>query len=1110
MTDYLFRFFPWSRRGAAMLLDEDVPRRRPKTRVSLTVTQTPAGGAAMPVGDIPHEFENLGPGDVIGFDRGEILRMSPPPGSDVASANYLAHIEFSHPDLPWLFTPLKAKDRLPPWIALVVIEQGGNAPKIKPASPNPTITVSPAELADLADSWAWAHVHVTAGRDDDITDILQAGRAPGKVSRLICPRHLRPHRDYLACVVPAYEPGRIAGLGKLPGPGEDAGWAWTPASAEPVTLPVFHHWYFRTGPAGDFETLAQRLFAFNPGDTQAGRRSVLVGPKVSRLPEGTVFPPLVLEMETAIASKSTLGPFSPISPDGAEGRAELQKSLKKLVNLDTARDPADGKIRHVVGPPLYGKWHAQAKEIAYDPDTGAPQAGWLEEINLDPEMRAAAALGTRIVQMDQEVLMADAWRQLQAVAEANRLARWGQVYMTASIKLHEKRLVARSPTNVLLLARPSLGRLHVEQETIADRLAATALPQAVISANFARATRYAAKALALGGQRDLSASIGVMTSIVPKMLDGGALFTPRFTPPHYLEPARFKDLFVDAALRDEVTHYLGAPSFDGIAEQVADLPAIIRGIRDTIRVAPEQHVQVRPDPVAEGQAGLRRGQVIIQQIEHPGVLVGEGITNTAIQPTVTVTADQFSLLKARARTHAFRARNRMQLLNEDGGLHEAMAIDRAAIPMLLEQNPDIVPAFTTEQMVVSDFTERRFDIVASLMTDNADTAQSFRDYARVKSALELKLNPATDVSTSPILAELGDEGAAIFEPLPPEVTLAEQRAAFPPLARFDAEAAKTQVVTLLEPVRRYEAMLDWAIPIGDGRRIGEPRRRSPAHQILFAPRFPQPMYDRLKRLDSNWVLGHGEQLPNNSISIFVSNSRFVEALLVGANYEMMRELQWRRYPTDLMGTCFTRFWSAASDDIAPIHLWERPLGKNGPAGDAHPGDDTVVVIRGDLLRLYPNTDIAAVRGTIAGGKLVATESVPPSYRQPLGADMTVAGFNMSRDALRAVHGAECWYIALTQPADELKFGLDEAEVSGGAVPPPAAAKDMSWQNMARQTVRDHLVAGIAIQGQPRDGWDAGAPATRATWGPDADAGQIASLLYQRPFQVLLKASDYIG
>jgi hypothetical protein len=63
--------------------------------------------------------------------------------------------------------------------------------------------------------------------------------------------------------VPAFEPGRLRGLG-LAGDGSSAEMntlapAWTAQGVAPVVLPVYYHWEFSTGPAGDFEYLARRL-----------------------------------------------------------------------------------------------------------------------------------------------------------------------------------------------------------------------------------------------------------------------------------------------------------------------------------------------------------------------------------------------------------------------------------------------------------------------------------------------------------------------------------------------------------------------------------------------------------------------------------------------------------------------------------------------------------------------------------------------------------------------------------------------------------------------------------------------------------------------------------
>ena len=75
------------------------------------------------------------------------------------------------------------------------------------------------------------------------------------LSRLVCGRLLAEQTDYLACVVPTFESGRRAGLGQDPAGAEGPAWKLAPDMA-PVELPVYHHWRFATGPAGDFQSLA--------------------------------------------------------------------------------------------------------------------------------------------------------------------------------------------------------------------------------------------------------------------------------------------------------------------------------------------------------------------------------------------------------------------------------------------------------------------------------------------------------------------------------------------------------------------------------------------------------------------------------------------------------------------------------------------------------------------------------------------------------------------------------------------------------------------------------------------------------------------------------------
>src|SRR4029453_3387199 len=137
-------------------------------------------------------------------------------------------------------------------------------------TPLPQLDVPLGELPDLAESWAWAHAQVVELDASTPVEQILASVPDRNLSRLVCPRRLEPETRYLACVVPAFEAGRKAGLGLdvTPADGNALSPAWGEGRAT-VQLPVYYHWEFATGQGGDFETLARRL---RPRPAGAGAR----------------------------------------------------------------------------------------------------------------------------------------------------------------------------------------------------------------------------------------------------------------------------------------------------------------------------------------------------------------------------------------------------------------------------------------------------------------------------------------------------------------------------------------------------------------------------------------------------------------------------------------------------------------------------------------------------------------------------------------------------------------------------------------------------------------------------------------------------------------------
>ncbi|MET9387917.1 hypothetical protein ABZY09_44745, partial [Streptomyces sp. NPDC002928] len=258
----------------------------------------------------------------------------------------------------------------------------------------------------------WAHAQVTTedGDTEAEVDRLLAHEPDRTLSRLLCPRRLRPSTRYLAAVVPAFEAGRLAGLG-LPVPDGPLTPAW-PASGAPaeLDLPVYHHWSFGTSLDGDFESLVRSLTPRAlPGDI--GTRPMDIGAAghgLPALPAG--HPGRTVDLEGALRGAGTEA-----RPWHKDTAAAFRTAYTAALN--------PGPDGSALTPPVYGSAQAGTKGLP------SPQAGpsWLRELNLDPRHRAAAALGAEVVRRHQEDLVAAAWDQAAELRRANEALRQGQV-----------------------------------------------------------------------------------------------------------------------------------------------------------------------------------------------------------------------------------------------------------------------------------------------------------------------------------------------------------------------------------------------------------------------------------------------------------------------------------------------------------------------------------------------------------------------------------------------------------------------------------------------------------------------------------------------------------
>jgi hypothetical protein len=197
--------------------------------------------------------------------------------------------------------------------------------------------------------------------------------------------------------------------------------------------------------------------------------------------------------------------------------------------------------------------------------------------------------------------------------------------------------------------------------------------------------------------------------------------------------------------------------------------------------------------------------------------------------------------------------------------------------------------------------------------------------------------------------------------------------------------------------------------------------RTGASPFVVAPTFPQPMSQALGAMSLEWLLPGLGQVPANTVSLLAVNRRFIESFMAGLNHELGRRLVFDEYPTDLEATFFQSFWSAGAADIAPLTTWNA-LGAN-PAPGSFSGDPLVLVVRGDLVRRYPNMEVFGVKATEAGPQrtLGATET-PTLFSGRMDPDVAFYGFPLTEADALGSSTAPGYYFVLQEHPSEPRFG----------------------------------------------------------------------------------------
>ena len=310
------------------------------------------------------------------------------------------------------------------------------------------------------------------------------------------------------------------------------------------------------------------------------------------------------------------------------------------------------------------------------------------------------------------------------------------------------------------------------------------------------------------------------------------------------------------------------------------------------------------------------------------------------------------------------------------------------------------------------------------------------------------------------------------------------------------------------------------------------------------PQFDDPMFEKLRELGTDYLIANLDKVPHNTISVLESNQVFIESFMVGLNYEMGKELRWREYPTDERGSYFRQFWDTAGlvdydqagdkaaeesekyKDISAIHTWEGITGRNAlgehrpPAPDLkeepsqsgvnedNPGDDkpiendVVLIIRGDLIRAFPNVTVyvvKAINGENGVNNLVMSDNPEdihyPIFKAEVQPDVKFLGFSLKVSDIKGTgQGSNLGYFfVLKEVPGELRLGLDIAPEKEGVE--PETWDDLSWVDI------DKLENGVFTNLSKPKG------ALSKDW-PENSA-ERAKIFYQKPVMAVIHGTEML-
>ncbi|KAA9038474.1 hypothetical protein FW778_13000 [Ginsengibacter hankyongi] len=1091
-----YGFLPWARQGVASKISETdtlgssdgTAIARADLSAELDVQYTNLDGSVQ-VNTITKQIQVVGPGDVKSIDTRAIVRTEPRRGVMNYEDNGLPYIEFYEEDFLWRYSPATAANpngnhtRLRPWLALVALQDDEYILKQNPGG-LPFISVDQASF-DKAfhhqdDTWAFAHVHF----NNKLANLSGAAMQPEvnadlsndpdvAVSRLLCPRKLAKNTAFTAFVIPAFETGRLAGLGidNSGIPAQRTSWkkgAMPGTGTRPYDFPVYYQWNFRTANYGDFESLVSMLKPIimdpesgkmpmdiqDPGFNMAAQNdgTKVIGMEAALKPPNFEPDPWPTNGGTNADDKNTVDKLRALlnlSADLVDKNAVIA-SKNPFFNTNIGEDP-------LLVPPVYGVWHALVSKLG--DGTNPP---WIEELNLDFRNRGAAGLGVKVIQKHQDDFINRAWQQVNKVNDANKKIQESLLAQAITKCIFKKHIINAGNDKAVMLTHSvqHLIKNAANTKTVQQDFVESRIPFASKTAAFRKVSRPNSKVARVS----FTASTGIALLV------------------------KLNTVIKDFNITDESqANAVTAAKLKRAPIAALDTTSINTAITNAISnydtskndLAKDAFVTMIETDVITANATLTLAQLL-------NAVNAQNISDNAVKTIVV------NMVNGIAATS----------LPVKKDVNGQVTIELADAIMKDLFGPDI-HAKNYNDVILKDSQPLNPAAIKTMTTKNDVLAlkSSFTDFTNI-------LDTLPQVTPVPAFANVANVSSHIFLKLDPTVTFVNKLMA-------NIRILKNGVYVPLPELKPVMAYPEFAEAVY-------------TYLLELSKNFILPNIDKLP--DNSITLLENNQSFIEAFMVGMNHEMARELLWNeyptdqrGSYFRQFWNIDDRILPLD----ADPEKDKELKLDIRKINTWSHKLGENNPRGtDA---SNLVLVIRGQVFKKYPNTmvfaqkaeydntDASKPRHLKDGIDPTSTDTKFPLFKAEIDPDITLFGFSLTEDQARGdrieqPHGSTAgkdpgWFFVLKERPGHVRFGLDDFTDEHGntnvmPVGNPKTWDDLAWEYLVNSKAdldSYHITfnKNIVIQN----------PANQPLW--NSNSADLAAILFQDPVLFARHAAEML-